>query len=381
MLLVCYLTVFNGVSLASLNTQGQWSSVADTLPAGSHLNALTTFQNKLYAAGGDNTNRAYVYLFNGNVAKPFWTSVINDLKATKINIFLTFNENLYAGGYICSDVCNAYIATYNKDDQHPAWTPFSTNGLPQGAIITKLIEFNGKFVALIDHSVISPSIPNDPIYMYDEENKSWLSITKDFPKNLNDIVVFHNKLYACGGEAGLAGAVVYVYGESLSPKLSPSWTLIKNGLPDGNKSLQNMVTASANALVVFNDALFVGGRNETDRRSKGFVFAYNGDDNAPNWINKTDGLPFDISDGHYSDSEVNQFIVNNNTLYATGVDSGGDLFAYYLTSQASNWLSAGKGPAHIGWPSKVTTLSILNNMLYIGGYEADKLLACAVSQL
>ena len=105
------------------------------------------------------------------------------------------------------------------------------------AVISKLVTLDGQIIAIVNNDA---SAEIDPVYMYDSTNQTWKSISADLNDYrgiyIKDIIVFHHKLYTCGGDASDASTVLYVYDNSKA-----QWKLVNNGLPN----FPSLVSSSA----------------------------------------------------------------------------------------------------------------------------------------
>lgn len=337
-----------------------WTALNGNLPitqSHAQINALTEFNQGSYIAGSDDNGQAYVYRFNGNMSDPVWSNVGNGLKAQFMSIKTLYtlnNKQLLAGGVTCSSgSCQAVFAGYNGNDNQPQWTLFPTRGLPVWAAISKLITLNGQIIAIVNNDGNSMI---DPVYVYDSTNQTWKSISSDLKCYIKDIIIFHNHLYACGGSPLYSGTALYVYDNSKS-----QWKLVNNGLPNS----PSLLSTTAYSLAVFNDTLYVSGQYYyTDGDSMGYVFAYNGNDDQPQWTDQSRGLPF-YKGGVY------KLIVNNNVLYSSGTGTYGSIFVY--TFDGSSWRQFGPAipQTGYGWPPQTSDLLIYNKALYLSANAAN----------
>lgn len=342
-----------------------WNVVNGNLPttqSNSQINTLAEFNQGLYIAGRDDNNQAYVYRYNGNMVNPVWSDVGNGLNAQSIDTLYIFdNKQLFAGGFNCpsAGMCHAVFAKYNGDDQQPRWTLQSIAGLPKGAIITKLVTFNGHIIALTNNIYTA----SDPIYMYNSVTQSWKSISSDLASNLislSDIIVFQNKLYACGGNEGNASTALYVYNN-----IKSQWKLVNNGLPNN----PFLLSSTAYSMAVFNNALYVGGSySQNTYSSIGYVYVYNGNDENPQWTDQSYGLPVKGVDGGVG--MVYKLMVNNNVFYGSGIDSYGNFFVYTFNK---TWRQFGPVIPQTGYglQPQTTALLIYNKAFYFSGNSAN----------
>ena len=353
---------------SKVNTTGQWVSVIGNLPLANpttgydngYIKSTIEFNKKQYVTGSDKAGGGFVYVYNGNDQNPAWTSVAS-FKGP-VTAVTVYKNTLYAYIPKMFDYYHNLFFSYNGDDKNPHWTRISTTGLPDDEYIQQLIVVNNK--------MYSRSV--DSVYVYDDKNKSWSSVSKDMHFGIQAMTVFHDKLYVAGFDSGRpiddsSKVEVYVYNSNDD---APSWSSVGAGLPLYIKNSDGMyLTARANTLNVFNDTLFVGGHDAEDMA---FVYAYNGNDEIPNWSNVSNGLP--------NQGVVGSLVMANNTLYALGGERNGasypfDLFVYAYNSNnsAPYWTPVSKNglPLFTAFGESYSSLAAFNNTLYISSNGCD----------
>ncbi len=327
---------------------GQWVSVLSNLPIQTGNLEYIEFNKKLYAAGAEYiTDKALMYVYNGDNKNPKWTSVGTGLPVDgNIAALGIYNNALYVAGY--GGYAIGFIFRYNGDDQHPSWTPVSMAGLSQRTFMpSHLMEYNNKMYITDDNSFSSP------IFVYDDKKQSWSPVANDLDR-IDAMTVFHDKLYVVDRDSSRLAAYVYNGNDD-----APSWKLI-------SPNWSSYQASYGFTLSVSNDTLFVAGQNADDGS---FVYAYNGDDQNPNWRDVSNGLP--NQPNHY-DTWVTSLTVSNNTLYAGGVIwSSGSPFVYVYNgnNDAPNWTSVGNN----GLPLALMDVSLtaFNNTFYMGGQRRN----------
>lgn len=323
----------------------------------SGINSVVEYNHVLYAAGNDSQETGYIVKYNGDNANPKWSHVDQTLStvASPLQTLFVFQKHLIVGG-------SRILATYNGNDNNPSWSPIPANGLPSGYEIKKFITLNGQLVALVNQYFGDTA----PIFVFNNQTNSWTSISDELVNikvQISDIIEFHNRIYAAGGGRGAIGSVVLSYNPTIK-----HWKLVKNGLPNGDSQDPQMVNSSMLTLANYNDTLYAGGYNFNDFSNSAIVYAYNGNDNAPNWINKSNGIPEGIGS-----SEVNYLMSKNNHLYAAGVEaqanSGGNFFVSTFDKSTQSWKQFGPDIPDLGYgtPQPYILLQIVNNSLIFAG--------------
>lgn len=352
-ILFCISTTITFAANNNASEDNAWIDISDTMPLGNTnddaFNSLAIYNNKLYTVHSNT-----VFQFNDNITKPNWTTLSdNSADASGVYALLPFNNSLYVGG--------DNFATYIDGK---GWTSLSRNGIPNKDPIIKLVLLNGNIVALTRKFMISRSL----LYTYDIKKNAWTSLNFDtFARNdnhLDDMVVFNNKLYAYGRNDDDNNkdlkAIVYVYNPATA-----KWKLVSNGLP-----------YSVDSIAVYKNKLYVGGYSFINK--KPFISTYNGNDDAPRWVEiNTDTLPTtddDHSHGFCYGNPVENLVVINNTLYASGRSDGCNLYIAALDDKnTSAWNVVGKKIAPQYSFQNMTSLVEFNSNLYssITSFNSD----------
>lgn len=307
-----------------------WQKAQTGLSPSDGITAMTTYHQHVYIAGYNNNNPSpnCSFLYSMQSLNQ-WISVSNGLQAScprDLHDFVTFNDQLYVGG-----LSGFYV--YNGDDTHPNWTALSVSGLPTPSpTITNFAVFNNKLYAVATRG----DGVNLGVYVYDESHTNWNLIngsivTQRVAGPPSSLIVFNNKLYwfynYVDYPSGNFHGTVYVYNGN---DTAPSWSTV----------YQSQDNREIFAFDVMDNTLYMAGTIQNPQpNGNGFVFAYNGDDASPQWI--------DISD---SQGQFNGFYIYtlqdfNHNLYVGGINKyfRSRIYQFNGDSKTPLWTRADNG--------------------------------------
>ena len=255
-------------------------AISDTLSSETMGN-LVEYNGNLFLIGVDAAKKSVILQFNDSLTNPKWSAVSDGLpkEYKSINMLSIVKQKLFIAGINAKnpEELQSYIAEYKlSQDKKYIWEPLSTKGLPNWSMLSKMIDFNGNLIA----NVMSGE--RNPLYLFDSSKQTW-SPMPFIAEQVTDIAVFRDKLYMSNQKG------IYVYKDN-------QWQSINNGLPNYKDKDGAVITGYYNNLVVFNDTLFVDGClvstvENNHSIQHGILYAYNGNDSAPQWTEMTSGLP------------------------------------------------------------------------------------------
>ncbi len=337
---VNYIAKWNGTSWSKVGSSGMNGTVY----------VLAVYNDELYASGsfitadGITVNR--IAKWNGLS----WSAVGSSGMNQPANSLVVYNNKLYAGGYFTTvdGMAVGYIAKWDGAN----WSKVSSTDM--NARVNILAVYNNNLYAGGIFTTAN-GIPANRIAKWNDSE--WFAVGTGMNSDVSDLVVYNNELYA-GGAFDTAGGIT---ANKIAKWNNTAWSAV------GTHGLSSAYGPSVNALAVYNNELYAGGR-----------FATVDDiavDNIAKWNNSSWSIVGSGTSG--VDPAVNILAVYNDALYAGGAfttasgSSANYIASWYIDYLAPTTTASPAGGTHTSDQSVTLTATDTDSSVSATYYTID----------
>ncbi len=370
---------FSQAGGVSANNIAQWNGTSwNSVGSGSGngvngaVLALTVYNGELYVGGifmyANWTGNSSTSLSANRIARwngSNWNNLIdgttNGVSGT-VNTMFVYNGELYVGG-LFNQAGNTYSRNLAK------WNGTNWNNVGNGIggysddVLYALVEFNGYLYIGGKFTLASASSGNKnpkniaawngSDYYILKGNKSANGVWGPSTPTVKSLAIYNGELYVAGGFYFAGGDSAY----GIARWNGNSWNIVGTGT-----SSANIINGSINAMIVYNNELYVGGSfTQAGGIDANNIARWNG----TSWNSVGSGSTNGVS----MYKSVYALGVYNGELYVGGdfTEAGGISVNYIARWDGTNWNPVGSGSTNGVYAGRVSALAVYNGELYVGG--------------